>query len=568
MAQPHAVRTRSSAILLAALLAAPVGLTTVHISAASAQTAPATRVDPYVVILTEAQVPIRSGGSTIFYPIAYPKAGDALVVDGETTGWLRIMYPSGVRALVSAEDAAESAPGKVRLNKASKLRAPHANSGVKGAYLGVQETELPIGTEFAVVETFKDDTGTVTFWSVQPPPGARGWISREAVRRATEAEAAPIMAKLSGVPVANPGAPVSVPVGDRPGPASTPVTPDAASPTAPPASAPSAGSPASNVPTGDRPIPADTPAAGNQLAPSLPAAAPAAAPVAPPAVISTVTPPPPQPETTPAKPVATPPGMEIPATVPVGDKDGGGGAAVRTSPQLATTNLDSLKALYDRVRAQPAPVAELDQAIAEFERFKGGLSGTPRDQALAKQLDAYIQAMKLRKEIRDLQNANAQINRDTELMKSEVGKQVVELEKQRIYNVIGRLVRSTVYDGGRAPVLYRVMSPEPGSARTLGYLLPDPGFDYANKLDQVVGIIGDVKPDESLRTNLIVPKRVDVVSLAPIVASPDIPGLVVPRGAAAPAAPKPAAEPSKPAPTPVPPVAPPAPAPAGEPEKP
>ncbi|MBY0309140.1 MAG: hypothetical protein K2Q09_10400, partial [Phycisphaerales bacterium] len=224
-----------------------------------------------------------------------------------------------------------------------------------------------------------------------------------------------------------------------------------------------------------------------------------------------------------ANPIKTPPGMEIPSTLPVGDKDQPRPAV----PSAGPATMDSLKELYNRVRAQPLERAELDQAIAEFERFKGTLSGSQRDQALARQMDAYMTVMKMRKEIRDAQSANATVNRDTELMKTDVGKKIVELEKQRVYTLIGRLVRSTVYDGGRTPELYRVMSPEPGSARTLGYLLPDPKFDYANKLEQVVGIIGELRPDESLRTNLIIPKRVDVVSLAPIVMSPEIPGAVV-----------------------------------------
>lgn len=249
-------------------------------------------------------------------------------------------------------------------------------------------------------------------------------------------------------------------------------------------------------------------------------------------------------------------------------------------PVLAPTRaatFDSLKDLYNSVRAQPAASAELEQAIAEFERFKGSLGSSPRDIAQARQLDAYIAAMKMRKEVRDLQNANAALNRDTELLKSEVGRRVIDLEKQRVYDVIGRLVRSTVYDGGRAPVLYRVMSPEPGSARTLGYLLPDQKFDYANKLEQVVGIIGELRPDESLRTNLIIPKRVDVVSLAPIVISPEIPGAFAPATpprAGTPAGPAPAvpAAPAMELPSlpggPPPAVAPPTPAPADQPEKP
>ncbi|MDP1660470.1 MAG: hypothetical protein Q8L55_01020, partial [Phycisphaerales bacterium] len=517
----------------------------------------------------------------IYYPIVFPKPGDKLVVDAETTGWLRVMYPPSVKAFVSADEAQESGAGKVRLVKASKLKAPNANSGVKGAFLGVQEAELPIGTEFKIFETIKDDAGKVLAYAIEPPASARGWISREAVRRATDSEAAPVLAALgapgaAAVPaVVSPSSPSqdAAAVPERPKPD---LQAPAAVPPANPTQSPEVAAPHSPaaVPTAD-----PAPAPSIPPVPSVPPAAESQPQFAPPPSMPVVIP-----TSIPATaPSGTPPaGMEIPSTVPVGDKDGGGAAMPRTvqPPVLAPTRaatFDSLKDLYNSVRAQPAASAELEQAIAEFERFKGSLGSSPRDIAQARQLDAYIAAMKMRKEVRDLQNANAALNRDTELLKSEVGRRVIDLEKQRVYDVIGRLVRSTVYDGGRAPVLYRVMSPEPGSARTLGYLLPDQKFDYANKLEQVVGIIGELRPDESLRTNLIIPKRVDVVSLAPIVISPEIPGAFAPATpprAGTPAGPAPAvpAAPAMELPSlpggPPPAVAPPTPAPADQPEKP
>ncbi|HYD02378.1 MAG TPA: hypothetical protein VEB22_14215 [Phycisphaerales bacterium] len=554
MATP--ITSRPTLLAAALLLGMPAAIALAPLPAALAQEAAMQRVEPYVVVFTASEVPVRAGSSTIYYPIVFPKPGDALVVDGETTGWLRVMYPANVRAFIGADEAQESGAGKVRLTKPSKLKAPNANSGIKGAFLGVQENELPIGTEFKVADTIKDDAGKVIAYAVEPPSGARGWISREAVRRATDSEAAPVLAKLATAP------------------AVTPVSPSGASPSAPTANTPADTTPAAQPEPQPTPPPIDlsrpqNPPVEPVAPPSPPAAEPSAPPTPPapppvaPAVIPTTETPGTRPA--PAAPVATPPGMEIPGTVPVGDKDGGG-SPVRSAPAIRADSVEALKELFNSVRAQPAGSAELEPAIAEFERFKRGLGSSSRDQALARQLDSYIEAMKMRKEVRDLANANAQINRETELMKSDVGKRVIELERQRVYNVIGRLVRSTVYDGGRAPVLYRVMSPEPGSARTLGYLLPDPNFDYAAKLEQVVGIIGEVRPDESLRTNLIVPKRVDVVSLAPIVVSPDIPGLVVPRGGQ-PAERPPSEMPRLPGSTP-PAVSPPTRPPAVEPEKP
>lgn len=515
--------TRSSAAIAMMLAAgAPLAGVLAPVSAVVAQEGTPARVDPYVVIVTGSGIPIRANNSTVFYPIQFTKPGDALVVDGETSGWFRVMYPAGLHALVTPEEAQETSKGTVRLTRASKLRAPNANSGVKGAFYGAVESELPIGTELKLFDSVKDDGGKVTFYWVEAPAAARGWISRDVVRRATDSEAAPLMAKLgpavAATPVGHSAGVAAVNTGSEPPAAAQPASTPAPTTGAPPAAAPADGGAAQPGSTPPVPPPTTNPPATTPptLAPATnPPVAPAPDPAAPTATPAQPT----------ATPVATPPGMEIPATIPVGDK----GSPRSTVPPAAggPATLDSLKELYNKVRAQPAATAEYDQAIAEFERFKGTLSSSQRDASIGKQLDAYIAVMKMRKDVRDMQSANAAVNRDTELMKSDVGKKVIELEKQRVYTLIGRLVRSTVYDGGRTPELYRVMSPEPGSARTLGYLLPDPKFDYANKLEQVVGIIGELRPDESLRTNLIVPKRVDVVSLAPIVMSPDIPGVVV-----------------------------------------
>jgi len=229
-------------------------------------------------------------------------------------------------------------------------------------------------------------------------------------------------------------------------------------------------------------------------------------------------------------------------------------------------NLNQIAETFNRVNKQPLATAEFETAIAQIEAFRATLGTSEREVKLSNALEGYAQALRLRVQLRESQKAGQTAVKEGTLQGTELGKRVVELERQRVYNVIGRLVRSTVYDGDRVPLLYRVMSPEPGAARTLGYLLPSEKFDLVNKLEQVVGIIGEVRPEESLRTNLIIPRRVDVVSLAPIVVSPDIPGVVIGRGGGE--APKTEGTPVSPA-APAVPAAPAAPsAPEPEPEKP
>lgn len=536
--------------------------------------AQAQRVEPYVVAVTATEVPIRCGDSTLYYPVATSKAGDLLLVDGETTGWLRVAYPQGIDCFVPADEVAtptqEGGVLTTRLTKPSKLKAPNASAGVKGSYFHVYDAELPVGTLLRVTREVKDQDGKVSHYAVAAPAGARGFISREAVRRATGEESAKLMAQLtpgSGTPA--PAAPSTAAVNPLPAPASNASTPTAATPTAPAeismaapatgtsatpppppppatstttsalpitiptpttptsgASAPASGGVVEITGTGAVPTRTDVPgtipvAAQGQTTPTptaTPAATPAAAPAQTPApapVTPTV------PEATPTPPAPTPTPAPAPTAPPV-----------RTLPALSTANmpqsLGELAATFNRVQRQPLMEAELEPAIAQFEAFRTQLGASERDRKLAGALQGYIDALRLRLDVRESTVRAQSLTQSKALTDTDLGRQIIALERQRVYNVIGRLVRSTVYDGGRVPLLYRVMSPEPGAARTLGYLLPDERFDLPSKLEQVVGIIGDIRPEPALRTNLIDPRRVDVVSLSPIVVSPDIPGVVLP----------------------------------------
>jgi hypothetical protein len=98
--------------------------------------------------------------------------------------------------------------------------------------------------------------------------------------------------------------------------------------------------------------------------------------------------------------------------------------------------------------------------------------------------------------------------------------------------------------------MYRVHSPEPVSTRTLAYVAPEANADLTDKLGKIVGVVGESKLDESLRLNIVVPNRVDVLGVvippAPPVTEPGAPGAAPGTPAPAPASP-PAPAPAKPA---------------------
>lgn len=560
---------RMTRLVLSAVLLVGAGLLPAGVVVPSAAAQPK-RVEPFVVVVTASEVPIRCGDSTLYYPVAAVKSGQTLVVDGETAGWLRVQYPAGVEAFVPAEQVTVVQDGAGKLAVPSRLRAPNVNGGVRGSYFQLFEQDLPAGTPLKITRSERGEDGKVTHFAVVPPAGARGWISRDAVRRANEQESARALAGPSaGAPAAVP-APAPAPVpgawsggggggGEGVVPAPAPVVP-AVVPGAGPGTTSSTsavlGVPASEAgdggsSAGPAPTPAPSPTPTSAATPAV--SAPAAS-----AAVAVAQPVGDEGKDGPFEPVP-PPGTTVTRTTTTTTT----GALVPGSVGVENLrlNLNQIAETFNRVNKQPLATGEFETAIAQIEGFRATLGTSERDVKLSNALEGYAQALRLRVQLRESQKAGQTAVKEGTLQGTELGKRVVELERQRVYNVIGRLVRSTVYDGDRVPLLYRVMSPEPGAARTLGYLLPSEKFDLVNKLEQVVGIIGEVRPEESLRTNLIIPRRVDVVSLAPIVVSPDIPGVVIGRGGGQAPAEAPKTEPV--------PVAPAAPAtPEPEPEKP
>jgi hypothetical protein len=75
---------------------------------------------------------------------------------------------------------------------------------------------------------------------------------------------------------------------------------------------------------------------------------------------------------------------------------------------------------------------------------------------------------------------------------------------------VGRVAASTIYDGQSLPKLFRLQDPATG--RTIAYLKPDADYALANRIDVIVGIVGDKAYEDALRLNIITPKRVDTLA--------------------------------------------------------
>lgn len=423
-------------------------------------------VEPYGIVITSDNVPLKGGAGLVYYAVAMLKSGQVLKVDGQAPGgWLRVEYPKGLRAFVKADDAALEEGGKsIRLTRPSNLMAVNIAGGERGHWWTLVDEPRPAGAKFPVVETLKTPDGKVYGYLVPAPPEARGYVKSESTRKATAQELAAYEQSLGAAPTPA-GAEAAKPK-VAPAPAATP--------------APAGGAPAKATP----PDPGAAPAGGG--------------------VIRTIAPP--GGDAAPQAPGA--------AGGPVPTADGTAQAADTVAAakpvERRVGTVESLQSLFEQV--QGGKDAELSSVIAEFERSIRALGQTDEERRTAEFLTARLEVLRLRQAVQASRLAAEEAARGLQQQQSHLQEQVRNLERARNYAMVGRLVPSTVYDGKRLPKMYRIQSLEPGFARTIGYLSPAANDELDSRLGRIVGVVGDARFDESLRLNIVTPKRVDVLS--------------------------------------------------------
>lgn len=414
-----------------------------------------TAPEPYHAMIARDGVELRCGAGTFYYPVATLKAGTLVKVLGEDSGWLKVAYPDGLRVLLRAEDVTADASGKT-VKLAKAGSLLHANL----------------------------NGGAAAAWSRvvlehEPQPG-----TEFAVLDSTKKSDGSVSHYAVAAPAGTFGY----------------VNRDLARRLSPEEYAAAIAKPAAPAPATPAPAPATTTPSGETPAGEKPASIP-------------MTPINPMPqEGTPAAPPSTQP-AEAPAAAPAVVTP----VAPKVDPRVAETA--ALAALFKRIQAQGPEEAEFEQAIVAFNDAISKAGTSPADQRYADHLRKYVEVLQLRKDLRDANRRAATGTQALEARHADISRQLAELEKLSVYRVIGKLLSSTVYDGTRLPKLFRVVSPEPGSGRTLAYVQPAEGLDLEGKLGRIVGIVGDSRLEESLRANLVTPKRVDVLSLASLEAS-------------------------------------------------
>jgi hypothetical protein len=406
-------------------------------------------VAPYYALVTQDSTNLRSGPSQNFYSVMPLTSGTIVVVDGETQGWSRVLYPVGAEAFVDAKDAA-LAENKVVLSKESQLKAINQTQGYGWSWKMLTDAPLASGTTLTLVEAIKEGE-IVVGYKVVAPAEARGYVASSRLRRAAQSEvdawwaAGKALPQLPNVTIAT---------------AETAPTP---APTAAPAATPgSTPSPVRTLGAGDAIVPESSPASG---------------------------------------PTGTTPANIITGTSVIADAETG------TIADLSDPTPEQLERTFQRVWREPIESSEVDELIGQYEvAVERVEANQPRRRAA---LEQRIEALKVRRDFRDALRRQATATATLQQNEQQAQQQLELAAAARVYNIVGVLQPSTVYNGERLPRMYRVVSVGGTSPRTLGYIRHSSELDLDRYIGQIIGVVGENQLDRSLQLNLINAIRID-----------------------------------------------------------
>ena len=422
-----------------------------------------TEIEPYYVIVTGENANLRCGAGSVWYTVRQLEEGDMLRVDGHEAGWLRVHYPRGTRAMVRADEVRfDEDRGMVVLTRRSRLYANNPLGGVSESWRTLLEEELRPGTELEHVETVRDFSGSAAGFRVIAPTGSKGYINELFVRRATEQE----VRERLGAPEPAPDEAVVVEetaVAEEP--AGESVAPE--------------------------PVEATEPIVEEEEWVAPPVAEPEPEPA-------------PAPETRPVEraPIVLPVAPESQPATP---------REAEVVDRGAPPTLEQLNAAYDEVMRAPIEEAEFGTLIGEYERLRDGLPEDETGDRTRSYIGLKLEVLSIRRELQDSLRQMEETERLAERGAGRIREMGSELDARPRYTIVGRLGASTVYDGRRLPLMYRVQSVEGSMGRTIAYVIPSPEVDLRPHLGAIVGIVGEERVDTALQMPIIRPKRVDAL---------------------------------------------------------
>ncbi len=216
-------------------------------------------------------------------------------------------------------------------------------------------------------------------------------------------------------------------------------------------------------------------------------------------------------EETPADVPAPAPSEESTPSLPPEDAAPAEEAAPLPETERPVGTFDALDAAFESLRQQDPDAAELSELAAEIRRGMEALDDSPLSQGVRRGLEQRLAIVELWIRLRETRARLAAMRAETETQSSQVAERIAALERTRGYEFVGRVVPSSLYDGRRLPLMYRIVSVGGVSPRTIGYVLPDDRFDLGAKVGRVVGVVGESRMDEALGLRIVVPHRIDVL---------------------------------------------------------
>jgi|GEM_PF-2633820 len=190
---------------------------------------------------------------------------------------------------------------------------------------------------------------------------------------------------------------------------------------------------------------------------------------------------------------------------PADDDDAGSDPDGEVERGVATA--DQLARAYAAVIAEPVEDAELTPLIEEFARA----IEVEESERVRSRLEAQRELLEIRRDLqRDLRAVTSAADRADQERRA-VERLVGDWRSRPTYTVVGRLMASSLYDGRRLPLMYRLQSLDGPGGRTIAYILPDDELDLNAKVGAVVGVLGDTRRDRTIRVRLIDPEQVDVL---------------------------------------------------------
>lgn len=403
---------------------------------------------------------LRCGDQDVFYAIARLKSGTVLRTAGESGAYTRVVMPDRIGGFVPATEVEPiSGSNRVRLSVDSKLRAPSHLMGLPGAWKQLYNTALPAGTELEIIENLTNESGGIVGYRVKAPKSPSGelpiaFILTDDLRPALSSE-------IEG------GTQDPTP----------PSNDDDAGETTPDPEPLPETQPEDDQETETDPSTQDTNTVDTSLLEEQVTNEPAT--------------------------------IENSAPVTTNTEP-----AVRTADEarIPTSELESLEAAFEEARSMPR--AELDEALdellAEFTRTRNEAED---DESLTRALDQRIEWVKIRMQTRDQRRRIAEALAQYDAGADETARAIEEWQDGRAYQLVGRMVTSSVYNGKNLPLLYRVQGTDPitGQPRTIGYIAPKQDQDLRHMLGRVVGVLGVMRQDASLGLRVVEPERVDLM---------------------------------------------------------